>query len=219
MRTCAATPSHSVLALKSLTIAAMMAALSGCASVNLDGSRLQVEEVRATVLADKAALEKDVEPLAGPLTLEEAIARAVKYNAELHYKAMEQAIALGTFEVAQFDQLPKLVASAGYRERSNDLITRSTDSVTGAPSLANPYISSSREALTGDLGFSWSLLDFGQSYYAARQNADRVLIAGERRRKAMHNLVQDVRTAYWRVSPRKSLFRWCAPPSARPKRR
>ncbi|KKU43683.1 MAG: Outer membrane efflux protein, partial [Berkelbacteria bacterium GW2011_GWA2_46_7] len=40
--------------------------------------------------------------------------------------------------------LPKLVAAAGYHDRSNDLTTRSKDSVTGAPSLANPFISSSR---------------------------------------------------------------------------
>jgi outer membrane protein TolC len=52
---------------------------------------------------------------------------------------------------------------------------------------------------TTDLSFTWSLLDFGQSYYASKQNADRLLIAMERRRKALHNLVQDVRTAYWRV--------------------
>jgi outer membrane protein TolC len=206
MRVYATAPSLRPRALNSLTVAAMVAALSGCASVDLDARKLQVEEVRATVQLDKAALAKDVEPLSGPLTLEQAIARAVKYNAEIHYKAMEQALALGTFDVAQFDWLPKLVASAGYRERSNDLISRSTDAVTGAPSLANPFISSSREARTGDLGFSWSLLDFGQSYYAARQNADRVLIAGERRRKAMHNLVQDVRTAYWRVVAAQKLI-------------
>ena len=40
-----------------------------------------------------------------------------------------------------------------------------------------------------------------RSYYDfnARQQADRVLIAGEKRRKAMHQLMQDVRTAFWRA--------------------
>lgn len=187
------------LPVNTLCAAAVALALSGCASVSVDANKLQLSEVRAAVEADKAALAKGVEPLAGVLTLEEAIARALKYNAEVRYKAMEQAVAVGTFEVGQYDRLPKLMASAGYRDRNNDLITRSTDSVTGEPSLAHPFISSSRSAVTGDLAVSWSLLDFGQSYYAARQNADRVLIAGERRRKALHNLIQDVRTAYWRV--------------------
>jgi outer membrane protein TolC len=172
-------------------------ALAGCAT--LEPKALQPAEIAAATKAARTELAKDVEPLSGPLTLEEAIARAIKYNAERRLKAMEEAVATRTFEAGKFDMLPNVVASAGYRYRDKELITRSEDSVTGLPSLANPYISSAREAVTTDLGFSWSLLDFGQSYYAAKQNADRVLIAAERRRKAIHNLMQDVRTAYWRV--------------------
>jgi hypothetical protein len=40
----------------------------------------------------------------------------------------------------------------------------------------------------------------GLGYYGAKQQADRFLIAGEKRRKAMHLLMQDVRTAYWRAA-------------------
>lgn len=180
--------------------------LSGCSTFNVDSARLSTSEIRTTLSEDRAALTRNVEPLTTPLSLNEAIARAIKYNADRRYRAMEEAVAMGTFEAGQFDMLPKLIASAGYRSRDNDLITRSTDSVTGAPSLANPYISSSRSAMTSEIGISWSLLDFGQSYYAARQNADRVLIAGERRRKALHNLILDVRTAYWRVVAAQKLM-------------
>lgn len=183
-----------------------MLLLTGCSTLNVEQTRLTLPEVRATLQEDKTALTKDVEPLSGPLTLDNAIARAIKYNADRRFRAMEEAVALGTFEAGKFDMLPKLVASAGYRDRNNDLITRSVDSVTGAPSLANPYISSSREVLTTEVGISWSLLDFGQSYYAARQNADRVLIASERHRKALNNLVQDVRSAYWRVVAAQKLL-------------
>ncbi|MCW5300356.1 TolC family protein [Herbaspirillum lusitanum] len=180
--------------------------LSGCSTFDVESARLSTAEIQATLTEDKAVLTRDVEPLTGPLTLNEAIARALKYNADRRYRAMEEAVAMGSFEAGQFDMLPKLIASAGYRNRNNDLITRSTDSVTGRPSLANPYISSSRTAITSEVGISWSLLDFGQSYYAARQNADRVLIAGERRRKALHNLILDVRTAYWRVVAAQKLM-------------
>ena len=48
------------------------------------------------------------------------------------------------------------------------------------------------------LSFSWNILDFGVSYFVARQSADRVMIALERRRKVEQNLVRDVRSAYWR---------------------
>ncbi|MEC5206746.1 outer membrane protein TolC [Vogesella perlucida] len=183
--------------LRPIAAAALLLGLSACASVDL--APLSSAEIQKTVSEDRQALDKDLEPMAGELTLEEAIARAIKYNAERRVRLMEEAVAAGQFELGNFDMLPRLVASAGYRDRDSDLISRSKDSVTGAPSLANPSISSSRSALSSELGFSWSLLDFGQSYYAAKQNADRVLIATERRRKALHNLIQDVRTAYWRV--------------------
>ena len=190
---------------KALGAIAGLLTLSACSTLNVQSAKLSLPEVRAALDEDKAALKRGVEPLAGPLTLDGAIARAIKYNAERRYKAMEEAVAMGTFEAGQFDLLPKMIASAGYRDRNNDLITRSIDSVTGAPSLANPYISSSRNVLTSEVGISWSLLDFGQSYYSARQNADRVMIAGERRRKALHNLILDVRTAYWRVVAAQTL--------------
>lgn len=184
-------------------IAALGLTLGGCAS--LQPEILQKAEIIETVQSDKIVLKQDVPPLVGALSLEEAIARALKYNAEKRLKAMEEAVASGVHETSSFEMLPKLVASAGYRDRNNDLISRSRDSVTGAPSLANPSISTERHAATNDLTFSWSLLDFGQSYYAAKQNADRLLVAQERRRKALHTLIQDVRTAYWRMVAAQAL--------------
>lgn len=177
--------------------------LAGCA--NFTAQPLSPGEVRDQVQADQVRLAQGAVPLPATFTLEEAIARAIKYNAGQRLRSMEEALAQGTFQASQFDMLPKLVASAGYRDRDKELITRSIDSVTGRPSLANPYISTDRQSTLSSLGFSWSLLDFGQSYYAARQHADRALIAGERRRKAIHTLVQDVRIAYWRVAASQAL--------------
>ena len=52
---------------------------------------------------------------------------------------------------------------------------------------------------TADLSFSWNILDFGLSYVRAQQAADKVLIGKELQRKAVHRLLEDVRTAYWRA--------------------
>lgn len=177
--------------------------LGGCASMKPEP--LSQREIADVTAADRQQAQVNVEPLHGPLSLEEAIARAIKYNLESRTRLMEEAVAQGQFDVGQFDMLPKVVASAGYHGRNKDLITRSKDSVTGQPSLANPFISSDRSANTTDLSLTWSLLDFGQSYYASKQNADRVLIAGEHRRKALHNLIQDVRTAFWRTASAQKL--------------
>lgn len=171
--------------------------LAGCGSVALHP--LSSDEVARQTSADLAAAAKDVEPIKGPLPLDEAIARALKYNLDRRVKMMEEALALDQLDAASWDMLPRLMAQAGYNHRDKDLITRSTDSVTGEPSLSHPFISSARTHQTYDLGLTWNLLDFGLSYIGAKQQADRVLIASERRRKAMQVLVQDVRTAFWRT--------------------
>ncbi len=178
-------------------------ALAACA--NFKPEPFSTADLRAGSAADRQKAQQGVEPLAGPMTLDEAVARALKYNLAARARQMEEAIAHGQLEVGRYDMLPQLVASAGYQSRDKDLITRSTDSVTGAPSLADPYISSSKSAFTTDIGFTWSLLDFGQSYYAAKQNADRLLVAGEHRRRAAHMLIQDVRTAFWRTAVAQKL--------------
>jgi len=87
-------------------------------------------------------------PIKAPLSLEEAIARALKYNLERRSRMMEEAIALNQLDVSHYDMLPKLVASAGYSSRSEYATTRAVDSVTGQPSLANPFISSDKHHAT-----------------------------------------------------------------------
>lgn len=176
---------------------ALAALFSGCSTLPEAFDRGEQQQLAQ---ADRAASQTGVEPLTQPLSLAEAVARGLKYNLDHRSRLMEQAVAMGQADLSRFDMLPKLVASAGYSERDNDSISRAKDSVTGKPSLANPYISSDRAHTTTDLGLTWNILDFGVSYFNAKQNGDRVLIAAERRRKAMHNLIQDVRSAYWRAA-------------------
>jgi len=190
--------------LAKITGAALVLAVlaSGCAVA----PKPFTPEERSTIAAgDRAKAQAEVPPLAGPLTLSQAIARALKYNLDHRTRMMEEALAIGQLDLSRYDMLPKLTAAAGYSWRDNERITRSQDSVTGLPSLANPYISSDRSHFTQDLGLTWNILDFGVSYQNSKQNADRVLVASERRRKAMHLLMQDVRTAYWRAASAQQL--------------
>jgi outer membrane protein TolC len=156
--------------------------------------------------AARESAQSGVEPMTGPLTIEAAIARALKYNLHERSRRIEQAMALNVWQAGRYDLLPRALASAGYRYRDSDLITRSRDSVTSLPSLANPYISSEREFATSDLGLSWSILDLAVGYYNAKQNADRALIAAEHRRKAMHALNREVATAFWRMASAQQLL-------------
>ena len=169
--------------------------LAGCA---VQPTPIAENDFKQGLAGDRATALGMAELVVAPLTIEEAVARALKYNLERRVRMLEEAVALGQVEAGRFDLLPRLMAQAGYRHRSEELISRSKDSVTGLPSLANPFISSDRTSGFGDLGLTWSVLDFGTSYFNARQNADRVMIAAERRRRAMHQLMQEVRSVFWR---------------------
>ena len=170
--------------------------ISGC---SISPTSFTEEEYITIIQNDRAAWLDNMEVVSGPICLDEAIARALKYNLDHRVRLMEQAHASAQFEAGKFDMLPKLMANAGYHWRDNENIRDSIDSVTGTPSLANPSISSERERTTADLTLSWSILDFGLGYYNAKQNADRILVASERRRRAMHGLIQNVTTTYWRA--------------------
>jgi outer membrane protein TolC len=111
---------------------------------------------------------------------------------------MESALAQGLTDYASYDMLPQMVASAGYRSRNNDSGGVSVGILDGEMS-ERPTTSDERSRTLRGIEFSWNVLDFGVSYYRARQQGDQFLIAEERRRKVVQNLLQDVRAAYWRA--------------------
>jgi outer membrane protein TolC len=175
--------------------------LSGCA---VEPKPITDAERRAEVQTDLTAMFAGQEPLDRPLSLPEAYRRAVKYNLDRRVKQMEEAVAVDGLSVSNMDMLPKLTADAGYLTRSNTLAESSTSVLSGQQSL-EPSTSTNNNRGTTGLTLSWNILDFGVSYYVARQNADRVLIALEHRRKVEQNLVQEVRRAYWQAAAAQSL--------------
>lgn len=182
-------------------IALATVALAGC---SVSPQPLQIDDLRTVTQADWQKAQADVPPLTAPLSLSDAIARALKFNLEHRAHMLEQAHAAGVLEAGRFDMLPELVVGAGYTDRDEDLVRDSIDATTGEPNLSNS-ISSERSHATADLGLTWNLLDFGASYYTAQQNADRLLVANERRRRSMHNLIQNVRAAFWRAASAQKL--------------
>ncbi len=184
------------LRLSGVALACVLAV--GCA--NVQPVALAPQDMQAQQQKDAEAMRKDVEPLAGPLTMDEAMARALKYNLERRTRMMEEALALGQMDVSKFDMLPKVMAQAGYAYRDRTRFTYSSSYPDEHPTSTTPSTTGERNHATRDLGLTWSMLDVGLGYYGSKQQADRFLIAGEKRRKAMHLLMQDVRTAYWRAA-------------------
>jgi outer membrane protein TolC len=158
------------------------------------------DEFVAKAKADRAAMFEGQEVMSKPLTLPDAVARVLKYNLDKRSKMMEETLALGQLDLDRYDLLPKLAANAGYTERSAPNSTRSRTLYTQTTSTSEPTYSADRFSITNDLGLTWNILDFGVSYFTAHQNADRALIASERRRKTVANLVQEVRFTFWRAA-------------------
>lgn len=155
------------------------------------------QDARDALFAGQEAFER-------PLTLEEATARAIKYHAEQRQRRMEEAAAAAQLEVSQFDLLPRIVANAGYSTRNNEAFgfgVTPDGTITTTPSAATE-----KTVRTGSVGVAWNLLDFGVSYYRAKQLSDQKLIAEERRRKALQTLTHDVRVAWWRAEAAQRLM-------------
>lgn len=180
---------------KLISISLIALFVSGCAVTTKPIDRTQSEQ---RLSSDLSVMFKDQEPVIAPITLNEAIARALKYNLEGRLKVMEEALAQKQADLSHFDMLPKLAAEAGYVTRSNTSASSSESVSSGTQSL-EPSTSQDRNRRVADLTMVWNVLDFGVSYVTAQQQSDQRWIAEERRRKVIHTIVQDVRSAYWRA--------------------
>lgn len=147
---------------------------------------------------DQYAMFAAQEPVSGPITLDEAIARAIKYNLQQRLALMERALEDNLVDVQQQGMLPKLTARAGLRTRSNDYGSSSESLATGVQSLV-PSTSQERSGESADLQLSWNVLDFGLSYFGAKAQGNKALAAEERRRRVVADIIRDTRAAYWKA--------------------
>ena len=174
--------------------------LAGCTRAPHDP--ISFEEIEAKSQARLEQYTANQEEITGPIGLYDAMARAVKYNLDYKVELFEEALRASESDLSRLDMLPRLVASAGFTDRDNFSGSRSSallgENTVGGQSLV-PSTSSERDVLTSDLTLSWDILDFGLSYVRAKQRADGVLLANERKRKVANRIIEDVRTAYWRA--------------------
>ena len=173
--------------------AVSLAALAGCA---VQPEPLTPALTALRVEADLARLAAGRPSLAEPLTVHGAMARALLHNPDTHAQAMEESLALRQVDQARLGLLPELTGRYGVETRSNVQASSSRSLATGRESLT-ASTSTDRTGRSGSLDAVWQMLDFGVSYYGAKQQADHALIAHERRRKAVHEAVAEVRRAWW----------------------
>ena len=189
---------------KSPAVVLSAAMLSGCL---VQPYVLTKDDVRTRVTNDLKAVSAIEEPLTGPIDLYEATARALKYNLDAKVKAMQAQLAHQQLNVAHYSLLPQLSANAGFDGRNNYSGGGAKSLLDGRP-VIEPFTSSDKNVVSGNLALSWDVLDFGLSFVRAQQAADNVMIAEEEKRRIAVRLVQEVRGAYWRaVSAERVLSR------------
>lgn len=184
-----------------IAAAVTMLLLGGCA---IQPHPIEMGERSAALGAERNELTAGQEALAGPVSMDEAMARALKYNLDYRLKQMEEVLARRQLDLSRADLLPQLTVAAGYNERNNENGASSRNLATGGQSLV-PSTSTDKTRHTADLGLTWNVLDFGVSYFQSQQQADRILVAQERRRKTVHQVMQEVRQAYWQAAGAEKL--------------
>lgn len=184
-----------------LAIACAALGLSACA---VTPQELTPEQQLADAQKDRSAMFDDQEPVTRAISLDEAMARAVKYNLQQRLGLMQRALEDNSLSVANLSLLPQLAASAGWKGRDNVAGSSSESVTTGRQSL-EPSTSSDRSSRDANLRLSWNVLDFGVSYFSAKAQANKVLAAEEARRKVVADIVQQVRDAYWQAASAERL--------------
>ncbi|HBL94926.1 MAG TPA: transporter [Hyphomonas sp.] len=172
-----------------------LAAIAGCTVAPEPFTKAEMEAFAAD--RERRVISENQTPVTHSIDLYDAMARALKYNLDHRLEMADLALRSAELREAEFDMLPELVARVDWSDRNNDPFSRSLNQ----DGTVDPLASTSADpgSDSGSLELSWDILDFGLSYYRAKQAGDRFLIAEEQRRAAINRVIEDVRTAYWRA--------------------
>lgn len=160
--------------------------------------KADIKSLRNIRSVDNVEPANDARPVIdAPLTLENAVDYALKYNLEAAVIKLERNIQQEAAIGARLKMLPSLTAD-GEASRRNRYAASYSDYLL-YEGTENYSYSSEKDKRTYSLNLSWDLVDFGISYYQYKQSIDRVRIAEQRRKRVIQNLKLDVTKAFWHV--------------------
>lgn len=140
----------------------------------------------------------DVAPVECSLTLDEIVGIVLERNLDLLVKKMEYEYQYELVTGARLKMIPPLVLTGEVSGRNRNTGAASESLEPGVPP-APPSISSEQHVERWDLTFTFNLLDFGISYYRARQEVDRAIIKKMEYLRVRQKLIQDTIEEYWRA--------------------
>ena len=192
---------------RTLIVLSISAVISACVTSPQISSK---ENVKLRAEQDYESMFSELPVDGHTISLEEAIARSIKYNLDNRLKLMETVVAQQRLDLLDMKKLPRLAANAGYTVRSQRQASSSLNLGTGVPNFG-ASTSQDTGIASADLQLSWDTLDFGIAYLNSKQAGDEVLIAAERQRKTVQNIIRDVHYAYWRMLGSQDLMQSLTP--------
>lgn len=182
---------------RALSIAFLVATLSGCTSVvSVD---MQAER-EANLAMDRSLIAAPVDiDLTQAISLDDVIKIGLRNNLDLRVSRFEQEIAKDTALADKLDMLPDLQANREYERDSDYRVEGSFNPTTG--SFTNGSTTSQlRTSMTADLTLTWSVLDFGLSYIRSRQSQLQQEVLRMRRNRQAQLLALDLTEAFWKAA-------------------
>lgn len=133
------------------------------------------------------------------LTLDEAIRIGLERNLEAQVKLLEFAVQEETLTAAYMKLIPKLMVNGATTWRNKNTGAFSESLVAGIPP-APLSIGLEQRSKNWEFNLTWNILDFGVSYYKARQEADKVLVQSFEYERIRQNLILEVVRKYWKLA-------------------
>ena len=120
--------------------------LSACVSVpdadEMASLRADAATNRVAALEERVPFENRADCLSGPLSLDDALSRALAMNLGLQQQTLGRDIAAGRITAAYQNALPTLAASAGYTRLDDDLSTTAADGTSTPGRFLDQYSAS-----------------------------------------------------------------------------
>ena len=166
--------------------------LTGCYKVQ-DSDDLRLGNYQA----DFNEIYRDLDLPDRLLSLDDVIKIALENNLDSRIKQREIEIQHEMATRERLSMIPSLFVNGSYSTR-NQNTGSSSQSLTLTPP-APPSISSDKESRRFDTTLTWNLLDFGLSYYKARQEQDKVRMMAFDHERLQNQIILDVTRLYWKT--------------------
>jgi outer membrane protein TolC len=197
-----------------LSVALATFIFTGC---SVKPEAIKPEIIKKDATKTMSVLNKTIQAVTKPISLDEAIQRAIDHNLNRRVDILNIALAEQKLDVIAYEALPKLTTQAGYKGRDSYAASQSVSydplSDTTTTSTTGDYSVSSnkKDDISAGIGFSWNILDFGVSYVRANQQANRFLMEKEKERKSIYNIKQEIRSAYYKAVSADELLKRLTP--------